>query len=596
MLYLLVSLILWATPSFATTYYVDPTDGLDANAGTAEGTAWKTMSKVGSASSGFVAGDIVKFRRGQVVVPDASTGTMTIAASGSLGNHITFTDYTKTGDAEGLALPIIDCGNVSITTWVEQTSNGLPGVWFNNYTGATLNGLFADRVWIPHASSLDTNMAEESFYWDDPDNNSGYPGTAFADGIYYKPAAGIDPNNLRMAKASNSQGVVVTDRSYLTFSNLHFKGGRRCLFGQASAAAIQHIHIEDSTFSECQSAVQFNAGAGGNTNDIYFDRNTVSAVGRGLYIGAQSDTGAQPTTNSRWMNNVISDVGAARWSTYNGPVDEEAISSQNSVNNVVYGNIVDGNGTADCIIFWANAAGPINDNVFIGNQCTDVLNGIVVGASVATVSLGGHRVSGNLIVNASVIAIKANISGTAANYITNNTVSGSGTSFYTQTSQSNWNFYNNVSLNPITYHASWGSTSTSKPDYNIYYPATGNVFAENSVAMDFAAFKTALTANGVTNPDANSLTSDPQFVNAADSNFSTKPGSPARRAGISGYLCIDVRGRACYPDSPDIGAYSMTSGDPAPARCRRVGASQSIMLDALGQEIKDSNGCPIYTP
>lgn len=49
----------------------------------------------------------------------------------------------------------------------------------------------------------------------------------------------------------------------------------------------------------------------------------------------------------------------------------------------------------------------------------------------------------------------------------------------------------------------------------------------------------------------------------------TKAGSPARRAGVSGYTCMDVRGRPCYPDSPDIGAYQATSGDPANTRTAR---------------------------
>src|ERR1041385_4936312 len=101
-------------------------------------------------------------------------------------------------------------------------------------------------------------------------------------------------------------------------------------------------------------------------------------------------------------------------------------------------------------------------------------------------TLGANRVYGNLVTDCSVIGIKINISGTAASYVNNNTVARCDTSFYTQTSQSNWNVNNNLSFLPLTYHASWGSTSTSKPDYNSYYPSTGNVFAENTVATDFA--------------------------------------------------------------------------------------------------------------
>lgn len=49
------------------------------------------------------------------------------------------------------------------------------------------------------------------------------------------------------------------------------------------------------------------------------------------------------------------------------------------------------------------------------------------------------------------------------------------------------------------------------------------------------------------------------------SNLRLPAGSTLRRAGFP-VVCIDVRGRACYPDRPDIGAYQATSGDQANTR------------------------------
>ena len=54
------------------------------------------------------------------------------------------------------------------------------------------------------------------------------------------------------------------------------------------------------------------------------------------------------------------------------------------------------------------------------------------------------------------------------------------------------------------------------------------------------------------------------------SNLRLPSGSSLRRSGSSGSYCIDVRGRACYPDRPDIGAYQATSGDPANTRTPRT--------------------------
>ena len=50
--------------AFATNYYVDATGGSDSNSGTSEIQAWKTLSKVRSASSGFSPGDVIALKKG----------------------------------------------------------------------------------------------------------------------------------------------------------------------------------------------------------------------------------------------------------------------------------------------------------------------------------------------------------------------------------------------------------------------------------------------------------------------------------------------------------------------------------------------------
>lgn len=103
---------------------------------------------------------------------------------------------------------------------------------------------------------------------------------------------------------------------------------------------------------------------------------------------------------------------------------------------------------------------------------------------------------------------------------------------------------------------------------NIYFYTTPNLpsrFAKlgstsyyYSVAGDPAAFVTATGGTGI------NVNVDPLLISTTD--LRTQSTSPLRRTGTSSVVCRDVRGRACYPDSPDIGAYQATSGDPSTTR------------------------------
>ena len=67
---------LFATQASAAIYYVDATNGRDANTGLSETNAWKTIAKVNASS--FEPGDQILFKRGeiwreQLIVPSAGT-------------------------------------------------------------------------------------------------------------------------------------------------------------------------------------------------------------------------------------------------------------------------------------------------------------------------------------------------------------------------------------------------------------------------------------------------------------------------------------------------------------------------------------------
>jgi hypothetical protein len=78
--------LLFSHLAYATTYYVDSVGGLDINNGTSNSTPWQTIAKVNSST--FNPGDSILFDAG-----DTWREQLTIPASGSAGNPITFSSY-----------------------------------------------------------------------------------------------------------------------------------------------------------------------------------------------------------------------------------------------------------------------------------------------------------------------------------------------------------------------------------------------------------------------------------------------------------------------------------------------------------------------
>jgi len=75
-----------------TTYYVDATNGSDANSGTSRTLAWKTIAKVNAQE--FVAGDSILFKRGQEWREGLGIdGAIETAWNGTANNHIIFDAY-----------------------------------------------------------------------------------------------------------------------------------------------------------------------------------------------------------------------------------------------------------------------------------------------------------------------------------------------------------------------------------------------------------------------------------------------------------------------------------------------------------------------
>jgi hypothetical protein len=107
----------------------------------------------------------------------------------------------------------------------------------------------------------------------------------------------------------------------------------------------------------------------------------------------------------------------------------------------------------------------------------------------------------------------------------------------------------------------WASNGSGTA--NVY---KNNLFWVGAVTVNLAHINTTnYTAGTITGLDAGAVVSNPLLL----STYRTGANSPARRAGTAWGGCSDYRGRACYPDHPDIGAYQMSSGDQANTRSAR---------------------------
>lgn len=112
-LLLVTSLLLCLfTTTSATNYYISSTDGNDSNDGKTATSAWKSIDKVNSSNSLFVAGDSIFFKKGDIFY-----GSMTIGSrSGTDAKPIVYTTY-GTGN-----MPILR-GSQKVTNWTVHNGN-----------------------------------------------------------------------------------------------------------------------------------------------------------------------------------------------------------------------------------------------------------------------------------------------------------------------------------------------------------------------------------------------------------------------------------------------------------------------------------------
>ena len=232
--------------------------------------------------------------------------------------------------------------------------------------------------------------------------------------------------------------------------------------------------------------------------------------------------------------------------------------------NVVYDNRVKG-----IEVYNDNVVAPflytyIISNTFYGN--TDTIGGFLcaidVNNNAAGVNLPNSYVIGN-IVSGSECGINMAVGVTGV--VANNTVVDPRTNaaIYTEPNAANIAIVNNV-ISSGSIRGIWNQEPNG-----VGMVISNNYFNTTSAATMIRYNAVDYTSATVTTIDANAKVEASAFIGAASRDYRLPASSLNRRTGITGYSCKDVRGRACYPDRPDIGAYQASSGDPANTRTAR---------------------------
>lgn len=564
-------------------YYIDVDKGANTNNGRTPATAWADYDSVNTIPDrSFVVGDSFLQRTGTII-----RQTVTWPMSGVADSVMTLTCYDSatglTGSSVTGDLPEINGADL-VDTWVVVGG----GVYYSL-------GMSTEPKLVARNDVVGTLWATKS---------SGVG----ADSTQFWTTAGSDTLFIYTATASDTLNIEAGQRNYCFFAY------------EKSYFTVEYIEMK---YSNTDAVFYRGSDTATQTGGI-FDNLTISYSGSdGIQIGRSSGTRIPDTVTV--SNCTVSYWG--RFATAKGILFEKADSGGvnfNITDNTVFSDVVP-------------TLGSSNSYNGIEVRCgTDILieNNEVYAAGHAIVVRGDSATSGR----------GSSISNTRYNYTHDNGddaiwlegIVGTANVYYNifdadsgdnaiDVSGATINIYNNLLLNayqdalnveayPTTlnfknnivfdwseinaqtrkaiFYAADGANPTigsSAYDNNIYYSSSGkNIAVLNSVTME-----TLGEWQDSTSQDANSLTSDPLFTDAANNNFLPLGNSPALEAGVFvGFLGpddVDYAGNPIeYP--PDIGAYEFDSG----VECSSVGAFGFPKFPAYNTFLSGIGGSAIF--
>lgn len=501
-------------------YYIDADATDDTGAGT-EADPWKTIAKVEASAA---ANDTVYFQRGDTWYEqlDPPGDGMTFGAYGS-GN-----------------LPRIHGGTL-VTSWTDD----LDGTYSKASIAAC--GIFwEDNVAILEASAA--ALADGNWFYD-----------AGGTTLHYKPTSGV-PTDHTTHRQSRAASIQLQDVDSISISDIEV---RCALFGVRALPTnggnpFTSISITGCTAYMCSRGLDFKARNGDNNSGIILTTNDILNCGTSIFVGSFGSSTEKSTCTI--TGNSITDggitTGSEKWEDITA-LDQEGIGLQNNNNSTISQNTLTNGCSEGGIVHWVNAASGGDDNTVSGNLIDNIdYHGITLGTAVAADIATGNVIANNRccdITGSGHAGIRVGFDEDPSCMVYNNVASGCDISYYIYTSGDNWNFRNNISLSPVTYHFKTdvviGSNTT---DYNDYYPDTGTKFRYNGTDYNFTDWKTQ------TSQDANSITGDPLLVDVANENFHLQADSPCRDTGYdtSGTISLDfAKAKRKYGSAVDMGAH-----------------------------------------
>jgi len=230
----------------AETYFVDGVNGNDTNSGTIENAAWRSVRKVEEASVNFVAGDTVKFKRGQIF-----KGRLHYyGTSGTADAPVTITSF-GTGTR-----PILTVRDTLPTQWTDLGNNK----WSTPLDKPT------SRLWKDGVEQKKATPVSFGHTWEEFGLIAGISWVCDT-GILYVYSAS-NPSASIFSGNTNWNVIVINDKSYIRLTELDLRGAintditlsgshhitiDHCNIGLNSAGGINlastdHIHVERNVF------------------------------------------------------------------------------------------------------------------------------------------------------------------------------------------------------------------------------------------------------------------------------------------------------------------------------------------------------------
>lgn len=354
-------------------YYVS-TSGNDANNGTSEITAWKSIKEVNS--NIYNPGDYILFKRGDIFI-----GQINVGQSGSIGNEITFGAYGIGNDPSIICFETItgwtNINGViySATTTTANTCkmvaiNGVntpkgryPNTGFLTFESKTINSITDNQLsGTPDWTGAEAVVRVNAFVYETrtitshsgntlsfanlyatPTSGNGYffqndlkcldlfGDWYIKDGIIYMCFGALNPNDYTIQVAKETYGIYVNAKNYITIDGFDIQGAAtNCIRGsnssnliikncKASLSGTTAISVPSSNYATIEDCIITDVNGTGinasGTNTI-IKNNKISNIA--LYAGMQS----------LWQVNGISSTG------------DNSLVDLNTIENVGYNGIL----------------------------------------------------------------------------------------------------------------------------------------------------------------------------------------------------------------------------------------------------------------